>query len=62
MPTSRVRPGVMPGADEWAEALPVDTSEDVYVATPGEDVFVFYTEREAEFIRTDRALHASEWR
>lgn len=46
----------MPNADEWASALPVDTSEDVHVTSPTRGVHVFYTEQEGEFVRTDRVV------
>ena len=46
----------MAGADEWADTLPVDTSDDVHVTETTEGVFVFYTETEGEYVRTDRVL------
>lgn len=46
----------MPSPKEWAEALPVDTSEDVHVANPTDGVYVFYTENEEEYIRTDNVV------
>lgn len=46
----------MPGGDEWADALSVDTSEDLHVTETSEGVFVFYTETMGEYVRTDRVL------
>lgn len=52
----------MPGPDEWTDVLPVDTSGDVHVTNPAEDVYVFYTEEAEEFIRTDCVVDVSETR
>jgi len=46
----------MAAADDWTKIIPVDTSDDVHVATPGDGVYVFYTEAEDEFVRTDCAV------
>lgn len=42
--------------EDWADALAVDTSDDVHVANPTEGVYVFYTEEAEEYIRTDCAV------
>lgn len=47
----------MTATDDWLSEL--DTSDDVHVATPSEGVYVFYTEREEEFIRTDCVVDVS---
>lgn len=52
----------MPGADEWADALPVDTSEDVHVTRRPDGVYVFYTEEAEAFLRTDVAVDVADWR
>ena len=52
----------MAGADEWASALPVDTSEDVHVTSRSDGVFVFYTEEPEAFVRTDLVVDVVEYR
>lgn len=46
----------MPGGDEWADALPLDTSDDLHVTETSEGVYVFYTETMGEYVRTDHVL------
>lgn len=52
----------MRGTDDWSEVLAIDTSEDVNVAEPSEGEFVFYTEGEEEYVRTDRIVDVRAWR
>ena len=48
----------MPSPEEWADALPVDTSDDVHVASRADGVSVFYTEA---YVRTDHVVDVEEW-
>lgn len=50
----RVRRTSMRRSDHWLEDL--DTSDDVYVANTKDGVYVFYTEVEEAFIRTDTVV------
>ena len=46
----------MTGPDVWENAIEVDTSEYVHVTETTEGVYVFYTEVESAYIRTDTVV------
>lgn len=52
----------MRGTDNWSDVLAMDTSEDVNVAEPSEGIYVFYTEGEEEYVRTDQVVDVRSWR
>jgi len=52
----------MPSPEEWAEALPIDTSEDVHVTCRTDGVYLFYTEEPEAYVRTDHVVDVEEWR
>ena len=52
----------MPSPEEWADTLPIDTSDDVHVANPTDGVHVFYTEEAEAYLRTDFVVDVEEWR
>ena len=52
----------MPSPEEWADALPIDTSEDVHVANPTGGIYVFYTEETEAYLRTDCVVAVEAWR
>lgn len=50
----------MPGREEWTRALPVETADDVHVASRSDGIHVFYTERAEAFIRSDTVVDVFE--
>ena len=52
----------MAGSDDWKRVLPIDTTNDVHVATRSDGVTVFYTGEEKAFIRSDSAVDVSDHR
>ena len=57
-----VRSAEMAGSDDWKRVLPVDTDDDVHVATRGDGVTILYTGDVEAFIRSDTAVDLSEHR
>lgn len=46
----------MPGRREWGHILSADTSNDVHVTDTIEGMYIFYTEHEEAYIRTDTVI------
>lgn len=46
----------MADAADWTEILPVDTRNDVHVTDTKDGIYIFYTENETAYIRTDTVV------